>query len=108
AAIQAYGKRKNDDWRFGAGLQFDIFNPLNPNMLTFSFLGGSGNAGAGFPGQARAERYFHPSDDSLVTLTVGLSEPLSTTVNNNLRISEDNGWPNVEARASVALGPLHG
>jgi hypothetical protein len=106
--IQAYAQLKNDDWRFAAGLQFDIFNPLNPNMLTFSYLAGSGNAGMGFPGQARVERYFHPSDDAQVTLTVGLSEPISTTVNNNLAINEDNGWPNVEARAALALGPLQG
>jgi hypothetical protein len=105
--IQAYGQLKNDDWRFAAGLQFDIFNPLNPTVLEFSYLGGSGNAGAGFPGQLRAERYFHPDDETLITLTVGLSEPLSTTVN-NFTLSEDNGWPNVEGRASVALGPLQG
>jgi hypothetical protein len=106
--IQAYAQVKNDDWRIAAGLQFDIFNPLNPTTLAFSFLGASGNAGAGFPGQFRVERYLHPDDETLVTLTFGLSEPLSTTVNNNLRISEDNGWPNVEGRASVALGPLQG
>jgi hypothetical protein len=106
--IQAYGQLKNDDWRFAAGLQFNVFNPINPTMLTFSFLGGSGNAGAGFPGQARVERYFRPADDTQVTLTLALSEPISTTVNNNLRVSEDNGWPNVETRASLALGPLQG
>jgi hypothetical protein len=77
-------------------------------MLTFAYMGGSGNAGAGFPGQARVERYLHPSDDSQVTLTLALSEPISTTVNNQLRISEDNGWPNVETRATLALGPLQG
>src|SRR5262245_16723300 len=66
--IEAYAQLKNDDWRFAAGLQFDVFNPLNPNTLTFAYLGGSGNAGAGFPGQFRAERYLRPSDDSQVTL----------------------------------------
>jgi hypothetical protein len=106
--IQAYAEAKNNDWRFAAGLQLDIFNPLNPNTLTFAYLGGSGNAGAGFPGQARVERYFHPDPDSQVTLTAGLSEPVSTTVNNTLRISEDNGWPNVETRAALALGPIQG
>lgn len=106
--IQAFAELKNDDWRFAAGLQFNVFNPLNPTVLPFSFLGGSGNAGAGFPGQLRAERYLHPSEDSQVTLTVALSEPLSTTVNNSLRLSEDNGWPNVEGRAALALGALQG
>jgi hypothetical protein len=106
--LQAYVQMKNDDWRFAAGLQLDIFNPLNPNMLTFSYLAGSGNAGAGFPGQVRVERYFHPDCDSQITWTVGLSEPISTTVNNNLELSEDNGWPNVESRIALALGPLQG
>jgi hypothetical protein len=106
--LQAYAQLKNDDWRFAAGLQFDVFNPLNPNTLTFAYLAGSGNAGMGFPGQFRVERYLHPSDDSQVTLTAALSEPISTTVNNSLNISEDNGWPDVEARAALALGPLQG
>jgi hypothetical protein len=106
--LQAYAQLKNDDWRFAAGLQFDVFNPLNPNTLTFAYLAGSGNAGMGFPGQFRVERYLHPSDDAQVTLTAALSEPISTTVNNSLNISEDNGWPDVEARAALALGPLQG
>jgi len=106
--IQAYLQLKNENWRFAAGLQFDIFNPLNPTVLPFSYLAGSGNAGAGFPAQLRVERYFHPSDDSLVTITAGISDPLPTTVNNAFTISEDNGWPNIEARASLAMGPLAG
>ena len=105
--VQAYAQLKNDDWRFAAGLQFDIFNPLNPTVLPFSYLAGSGNAGAGFPAQFRVERYFHPDDDTQITLTAGLSDPLPTTVN-NLTISEDNGWPNVECRAALALGELTG
>src|SRR5262245_31913935 len=68
--IQAYAQLKNDDWRIAAGLQFDIFNPLNPNTLTFALLCGSGNAGAGFPGQFRVERYWHPAQDTQVTWTV--------------------------------------
>jgi hypothetical protein len=106
--FEAYAQLKNDDWRFAAGLQFDIFNPLNPTVLPFSYLAGSGNAGAGFPAQLRVERYIHPSDDAQVTLTAGISDPLPTTVSNTLNISEDNGWPNVEGRAALALGPLTG
>src|SRR5262245_60431582 len=41
--ILAYGELKNDNFRFAAGLQFDIFNPLNPNVLPLSYLGASGN-----------------------------------------------------------------
>jgi hypothetical protein len=106
--IAAYAQLKNDDWRFAAGLQFDIFNPLNPNVLPFSYLAGSGNAGAGFPAQFRLERYLHVDDNAQVTLTAGLSDPLPTTVNDAFTISEDNGWPNVECRAALALGPFTG
>jgi hypothetical protein len=106
--IQAYFQLKNEDWRFAAGLQFDIFNPLNPTVLPFSYLAGSGNAGAGFPAQLRVERYFHLSDDAQVTITAGISDPIPTTVNNAFTISEDNGWPNIEGRASFAMGPMTG
>jgi hypothetical protein len=44
--LQAYAQLKNDDWRFAAGLQLDIFNPLNPTVLPLSYLGASGNTGA--------------------------------------------------------------
>jgi hypothetical protein len=105
--LQAYGQLKNDDWRFAAGLQLDIFNPLNPTVLPISLLGASGNTGA-FRGQARAERYLYPCEDQQVTLTAGLSDPVPTTVSNTFRLSEDNGWPNVEGRAAWAFGPRTG
>src|SRR5262245_39373404 len=105
--IQAYGELKNEDWRFAAGLQFDIFNPLNPTVLPFSLLGASGNAGA-YRGQARVERFLRPCDDAQVTLTAGVSEPVPTILTPNLELTEDNGWPNVEGRVALALGPLVG
>src|SRR5262245_17182211 len=105
--VLAYGDLKNEDWRFAAGLQFDIFNPLNPNVLPFSRLAASGNAGA-YRGQARVERFLHPSDNAQITLTTGVSEPVPTILTPNLELTEDNGWPNVEGRVAVALGPLVG
>ena len=65
--IEAFGHLRNDDWRFAAGLQLDIFNPRMPTVLPFSILLGSGNTGA-YRGQARVERYFYPSEESQVTL----------------------------------------
>ena len=29
----AYGELKNDDWRFAAGLQQDVFNPVSPTVV---------------------------------------------------------------------------
>src|SRR5262249_40427484 len=105
--VLAYRDLKNEDWRFAAGLQFDIFNPLNPNVLPFSRLAASGNAGA-YRGQARVERFLHPSDNAQITLTTGVSEPVPTILTPNLELTEDNGCPNVEARVALALGPLAG
>jgi hypothetical protein len=105
--IQAYAQMKNDQWRFAAGLQMDIFNPLNPTVLPFSLLGAAGNTGA-FRGQLRAERFFRPFDHSDITLIAGISDPLPTSINNLFRVNEDNGWPNIEGRAAWAFGPMTG
>ncbi len=106
--IQAYGQLKNDSWRLAAGLQFDIFNPLNPTMLPFSVLTASGNAGSSFRGQARVEHFLYPDENTQVTLTGGISEPISTGLSPDFRLSEDNGWPNVEGRMALAFGALAG
>jgi len=106
--IQAFAQLKSDQWRFAAGLQLDIFNPVNPTMLPFSLLVGSGNCGL-FREQIRAERFLYPTDDdSLLKIAMGLSEPVPTTVNDDFRINEDNGWPNIEGRISWATGDTLG
>ena len=101
---QGYGELKNDAWRFAGGLQLDIFAPVLPTVLPFSFLAASGNAGI-YRGQARVERFIHAADDRQITLTAGISDANPTYLTNNV-LSEDNGWPNVEVRAAWAAGPL--
>jgi len=105
--LVAFGELKNDDWRFAAGLQIDVFNPLLPTVLPLSYLAASGNTGM-FRGQARVERFLHPAEDVQVTLTGALSEPIPTTVNPRLRVSEDNGLPNVDIRAAIGFGAVQG
>lgn len=100
---QAYGDLKNESWRFAAGLQADIFAPLLPTVLPFSYLISSGNVGA-FRGQLRVERFLQLDDGSQVTITAGLSDPRSTTYTNQI-LSEDAGWPNIELRTAWAVGP---
>jgi hypothetical protein len=102
--FQAFGELKNEDWRFAGGLQVDIFAPVLPTVLPFSFLAGSGNAGI-YRGQVRAERFWHPASDRQITFTFGISDANPTILNNDV-LSEDNGWPNVEMRAAWAAGPL--
>lgn len=100
----AYGELKNERWRFSAGLQQDVFNPVSPTVVYLTKLYASGNTGS-YRGQLRAERYLRDCNDHSVTLQAALSEPLSTLVASDLtRITEDNGWPNFEARLQVGLG----
>jgi hypothetical protein len=106
--LQAYGELRNEDWRFAAGLQFDVFGPGLPTVLPFSALGASGNSGNSFRGQVRLERFLYPADDVQWTMQVALSEPIVTTIDPTFGFSEDNGWPNVEGRIALATGPVEG
>jgi len=101
----AYGELKNEQMRFAAGLQRDIFNPVGPTVLPISQLYGSGNAGS-YRGQIRYERFIPFGNDSLMTFQSGLSESISTLVVNSLRdpLVEDNGWPNWEGRVAMGYG----
>ena len=101
----AYGELKNDQMRFAAGLQRDIFNPVTPTILPISYLYGSGNSGS-YRGQIRFERYVHSDDGSQLTFQFGLSEPIATLVRNSVidPLVEDNGWPNVEGRLAFGAG----
>lgn len=100
----AYGELKNEDWRFSAGLQQDVFNPVSPTVVYLTKMYGSGNTGS-YRGQMRLERFFQADDDLGLTFTGALSEPVSTLVTNNAgRIEEDNGWPNIESRVEAGFG----
>ena len=101
---QSYGELFNDDWRFAAGLQLDVFAPGLPTVLPFSGLGGSGSAGNSIKGQIRVERFVPVGSDSQLTLQGALSEPLNTFDIPDISLDEDNGWPNVEGRIAFGLG----
>ena len=102
--LQAYGELKNENWRFAAGLQFDVFNPGVPTVLPFSVLSASGNSGNAFRGQVRLERFITPSENLQWTLQAALSEPVAATIDPEFRLIDDNGWPNIEARIAVGIG----
>lgn len=104
---QVWGDLRNEDWRFAAGLQYDVFNPSAPTMLAFSVLCGSGNAGNAWRGQFRVERYVTPNENTQLTIQTALSEPISSVITPDFRLlGEDNGWPNFEGRIALGLGPL--
>jgi hypothetical protein len=106
--LNIWGELRNDDWRISAGLQLGVFNSRNPTMLVWGALGSSGNAGNVYKGQVRIERYLHVSDDAQWTYKLALTEPVSTNINSELSINDDNGWPNIESRLSYGLGPAEG
>ncbi len=106
--LQAFGELKNEDWRFAAGLQFDVFSPGIPTVLPFSALAASGNTGNSFRGQLRLERFLRPSNKVQWTIQAAVSDPINSTIDPTFRIREDNGWPNVEARIALGLGGIEG
>lgn len=104
--LQAFGELRNTNWRISAGLQFDVFAPKMPTVLPFSALCASGNAGNSFRGSLRIERYAYPTSNSQWTMQFALSDPVTTTIDPQFRVLEDNGWPNVETRLAFGYGPL--
>ncbi len=102
--LLAYGELTNDNWRFAAGLQMDVYAPGGPTVLPFSGLGASGNSGNSFRGSLRLERYVAVFSDSQLILQGALSEPITTIVSSDFQLDEDNGWPNVEGRVALGLG----
>jgi hypothetical protein len=102
----AFGELKSENWRFAAGLQQDVFNPVSPTIVYLTKMYASGNTGS-YRGQLRAERFFQDGDNFGVTVQTALSEPLSTLVTGGAgRITEDNGWPNFETRVELGFGQL--
>ncbi len=66
----------------------------------------TGNTGS-FRSQARVERFIKPTEASEFTVQMALSDPIQSVFGSrDLRIQEDNGWPNIEGRVSMGLGPV--
>jgi hypothetical protein len=99
----AFGELRNEKWLLEAGLNLDVFNPVNPTMIPVSYLYGSGNTGM-YRGQARIERYFDPSKGRRFTVQFAIGDPVGSVVTDNKRVLEDNGWPNVELRLGLGAG----
>ena len=99
---QSYGELFNDQWRFAAGLQLDVFAPNLPTVLPFSADGAP--IGNTIKGQLRVERFLKLGSDSQLTLQGAVSEPLNSASTPDISLDEDNGWPNVEGRMAFGLG----
>jgi hypothetical protein len=102
----AYGELKNEEWRFAAGLQNDVFTPRKPTSISLASMFTTGNTGS-FRSQARLERNFGSSSTNSLQFQLAASDPVQSVIKSrNARIEEDNGWPNVEARINAGLGPV--
>lgn len=102
----AYGELKNDQWRFAAGLQNDVFNPRKPTSISLASLFTSGNTGS-FRSQARLERSFGSATTNSLLLQIAASDPVQSVIESRSnRIEEDNGWPNIEGRINVGFGSV--
>ena len=102
----AFGELKNEDWRFAAGLQSDVFNPRKPSVISLAAMFTTGNTGS-FRTQARIERFVKPSTSSEYSFQLAISDPIQSVFGSrDLRIQEDNGWPNVEGRVNMGLGEM--
>jgi hypothetical protein len=100
----AFGELRNENWRIAAGLQQDVFNPVSPTVLYLTNLYASGNTGS-YRGQFRVERFIQNPSGLNVTAQFALSDPLSFLVTDDIgRVTEDNGWPNIEGRIEFGIG----
>ncbi|MEE2707250.1 MAG: hypothetical protein VX988_09375 [Planctomycetota bacterium] len=106
--VRAFGELKNEFVRFAMGLNGDVVNPRSPTTINFNAANGAGNLGF-FRGQFLAEKYFHFGSNAQLTAQFALSDPVATSFASfdqpPFNLLETNGWPNVEARAALALGP---
>jgi hypothetical protein len=103
---RAFAELKDDNYRFAVGALGDIINPRIPDTLDFVKGQGGGNLGY-FRGQFRADCYLHIDDETQITLQAGLGNPITTSFVRDIRtLVEDNGWPNVEGRMMLGLGPV--
>jgi hypothetical protein len=105
---RAYGELKNEYWRYSIGVDGDVINPLDPEMINWAAGRGGGNLGF-LRAQFRVERYFHPSDLCQVTAQLALTDPTPTNYENfslEEGLTESNGWPNLEGRLALGVGPM--
>ena len=102
----AFVEARNDTTRFAMGLLEDVFSPRIPKMVdNVSALAGSGNPGNFTRAQLRAERTVALGAGERITLVGALSDSLPQTVEPGFaKITENVGWPNIEARLAWTRG----
>ena len=103
--LNAYGELKNEKWRFAFGRMFDLFGPIGPGSVNMGQQRGAGNIGI-YRGALHVDRFFNVSESVKWTLSGRIAQQ---DVNDYLVLPQvrgtDNGWPNIETRLGLGLGP---
>jgi len=103
--VMAYGEIKNERWRYAFGRMLDLFGPIHPNTVNQLQQRGAGNIGI-YRGVVHFDRYFTISDQQRWTVSGRLSQPdISDYAAVPAINGQNNGWPNIETRVGVELGP---
>jgi hypothetical protein len=103
--LMGYVELKNEDWRFWAGQDPDSLGRQNSNSPGWTAHRQSGNFGQIRPG-FRAERFITINDHAQTSIYIGLTQQVVLDlIADPLTAGSDNGWPNVEMRWEVDLGP---
>ena len=104
--VLAYGEFKNEEWRFAFGRMLDLFSPIAPRSVNQIEQRGAGNTGI-YRGVLHIDRYVTMSDVHKWTLSSRISQPdISDYAAVPFINGQNNGWPNIEARIGVELGPV--
>jgi len=98
----AYWEVKNEEFRLLAGQTWDLMSPLLPGTLMYTVGWDAGNLGYRRP-QLRLERYFPVSDSLLLTLSGALACNIACELPG--LAGDHEGWPVIQTRAAVTLGP---
>lgn len=106
----AYAWLDDGNWNLSFGRRFDLFSERQPDMVDgFGILGASGNPGNSLRTQLRAEYRGEFGGNHGFSIGAALSEPISTSVSDDFTDrAEDNGMPNLEAKAQLRLGQPDG
>jgi hypothetical protein len=109
--VRAFGQLQSENLSFAAGLQGDLINPRSPTTLNFNAGNLAGNLGF-LRSQFRVEHQKQIAQETQLTTQFALSNPTPTSFANfdrpPLMLLEDNGWPNLEARVVLGIGPQQG
>jgi hypothetical protein len=105
---QGYIEAKNEDYRILVGQAWEVMSPLYPMMLLY--VPGSGGGNLGYrKAQVRGERYYHLSDELLLTCQGALTGNVVWDFTGDPYIEgQHTGWPILEGRVATTVGERQG